>query len=97
MRKILYVITKSNFGGAQRYVYDLATTLPRTEFDVAVALGGTGAQGAKLGSLDLKLKAANIRTIQIRHFMRDVSLVEDVRAFLNSQLSFERSAPTFFM
>jgi glycosyltransferase involved in cell wall biosynthesis len=42
-KKILYVITKSNWGGAQRYTYDLATTLPREEFDVAVAAGGQGA------------------------------------------------------
>src|SRR5690242_16128168 len=26
--KILYVITKSNFGGAQQYVYSLATNVP---------------------------------------------------------------------
>ena len=27
VRKIFYVITKSNWGGAQKYVYDLATGL----------------------------------------------------------------------
>lgn len=28
-KKVLFIITKSNFGGAQRYVYDLAMGLPR--------------------------------------------------------------------
>ena len=38
-KKILYVITKGNFGGAQRYVYDLATSLPKDKFEVLVACG----------------------------------------------------------
>ena len=37
-KKILYVITKSNFGGAQRYVYELATAM-QERYDVVV-LGG---------------------------------------------------------
>ena len=41
-KKVTYVITKSNWGGAQRYVFDLATNLNREEFEVSVALGGTG-------------------------------------------------------
>ena len=41
-KKVLIVITKSNWGGAQRYVYDLATNLPKEHFAVAVALGGEG-------------------------------------------------------
>lgn len=39
---MLYVITKSNWGGAQRYVFDLATNLPRDRFEVAVITGGQG-------------------------------------------------------
>jgi len=81
MRKILYIITKSNFGGAQRYVYDLAASLPRDSYDVAVAFGGTGLSGASTGSLETKLVEAGIRTIRVRHFMRDMSFVEDARAF----------------
>ncbi len=34
-KKILYVITKSNWGGAQRYVYDLATAYA-PDYDVVV-------------------------------------------------------------
>lgn len=80
-KKILYVITKSNYGGAQRYVFDLASHLAPDEYDVAVAFGGTGSKGASIGTLSERLTHAGIRTIAIRHFMRDVSLFEDVRAF----------------
>lgn len=78
--KVLFVITKSNYGGAQRYVYDLATAMARTGDDVAVAFGGTGKRGAKTGTLEAKLEEAGIRTIRVRHFMRDVSFVGDLRA-----------------
>jgi Glycosyltransferase Family 4 len=41
-KKVLFLITKSNWGGAQRYVYDLATNLDLTKFMPVVALGGDG-------------------------------------------------------
>jgi glycosyltransferase involved in cell wall biosynthesis len=80
--RILYVITKSNFGGAQRYLYDLATGASREGLDVTVAFGGTGAKGAQKGALAERLERASIRTIPLRHFMRDVSIREDIRAFV---------------
>ena len=58
-KKVLYVITKSNWGGAQKYVYDLATSLPKEQFEVAVALGGTG-------ELEKKLKEADIPVLQLQ-------------------------------
>ncbi len=58
MKKILFLITKSNWGGAQRYVYDLATNLDRNKFDVVVALGGNG-------TLIEMLQNAGVRTIAL--------------------------------
>lgn len=80
-RKILLVITKSNWGGAQRYVYDLATHLPADSFDVAVALGGKGGAGSPTGRLAAKLSEAGVRTIPVRSFMRDLSLLHEFGAF----------------
>jgi glycosyltransferase involved in cell wall biosynthesis len=73
-KKILYLITKSNWGGAQRYVFDLALSLPQEEFETVVALGGAG-------PLADKLTAAGIRTISIPSLQRDVSLAKEIRAF----------------
>ena len=66
-KKILYVITKSNFGGAQRYVFELATSLPKDQYEVAVACGGNGI-------LTEKLKVADIPIFEIKSFQRDIHL-----------------------
>lgn len=69
-KKVLFIITKSNWGGAQRYVYDLAAHMP----NAVVALGGDGL-------LKQKLEEKNIRTIQVRSFQRDISLAKEFGAF----------------
>lgn len=74
-KKILFVITKSNFGGAQKYVFDLATSLPKDEFDVTVALGGSGI-------LTDKLSSQNIKVLSLKSLVRDPHLLSDIRAFL---------------
>ncbi|MBI2022977.1 glycosyltransferase [Candidatus Giovannonibacteria bacterium] len=55
MKKVLFLITKSVWGGAQRYVYDLAINLPKDKFEVAVALGGNGPLAAKLKEAGIKV------------------------------------------
>ena len=72
--KIVYAITKSNFGGAQRYVFDLATALREAGQDVVV-LGGAG------DALPVQLKKHGIRFRRIPHMDRDVRITSDVRAF----------------
>lgn len=77
--KVLCIITKSNFGGAQRYVYDIVTQLPKDQFDVVVAFGGTGNAGSEQGALARMLDDAHIRTVYIPELTRDISLVSDWR------------------
>ncbi len=71
--KILYGITKSNFGGAQRYVFDLAREAKSAGHDVAVMCGGNG-------PLVEKLRNHGIRVIAIPNMQRDVSLVDEFRS-----------------
>ncbi|MBI2121709.1 MAG: glycosyltransferase family 4 protein [Candidatus Sungbacteria bacterium] len=85
-RKILYVITKSNWGGAQRYVYDLATNLPQNRFEIAAATGGNGL-------LIQKLRKAGIRIIDIRSFQRDISILKEFMAFWHLFKVFLREKP----
>lgn len=80
MKKVLFVITKSNWGGAQRYVYNLATNLPKDQFEPVVAFGGTGAAHTSPGELHTKLAAAGIRTIEIPTFTRNVSFANDIQS-----------------
>src|SRR5690348_6940862 len=92
MKKILYVITKSNWGGAQRYVFDLATHLP-AGYEPVVALGGTGGAGAGTGLLAEKLKAAGIRVVYVQAFMRDISVTKDLGALAELTRLFKKERP----
>ncbi|MGL1152577.1 hypothetical protein ACSTLF_00400, partial [Vibrio parahaemolyticus] len=56
--RILYVITKANWGGAQRYVYDLAIAASAAGYEVLVATGFTG-------ELTERLTEAHIPTILV--------------------------------
>lgn len=78
-KKVLFVVTKSNFGGAQRYVFDLAKNLPRDRFHVVVACGP--APDGKPGTLSHLLDTHGIPTIEIPALRRDMGLVQDMRAF----------------
>lgn len=73
-KKILYLITKATWGGAQRYVYDLATHLPKNEFEPVVAYG----VGGKL-SKDLRTAGTNV--YEILSLGRDVAIISDIRSF----------------
>lgn len=88
-KKILYIITKGNFGGAQRYVFDLAVSLPEESFEVAVAMG----EG---DSLRQKLAERNIRTIFIPT-LRENRIVlpqyTDLRAFFALLKLFKNERP----
>lgn len=85
-KKVLFVITKSVWGGAQRYVYDLATSLPvspsatqggpTTSFLPIVAAGGSG-------ELFEKLETANIHTIKIKFLERDVNLIKEMLSLVS--------------
>src|SRR3989344_9020554 len=73
--KIFYGITKSNFGGAQRYVLDLATEAKKLGHNVVVLCGQEGKLVEKLGE-------NKIETIAIRNLERDMSLVKEVKSFI---------------
>ncbi len=66
-------MTKSNFGGAQRYVFDLATSLPKESYETVVACGGNG-------PLVTKLSEAGIRVVTITNFERDINLKKEFGA-----------------
>ncbi len=83
--KVLYIITKTNFGGAQRYVYDLALQAHEEGIDVAVAGGGPG-------ELLERLTGKGIATHRIAAYQRDINLSAEWRALreLGALISKER-------
>ncbi len=104
-KKVLFVITKSNWGGAQRYVYNLSMALHkdihRSErdpalgggFDVSVALGGTGTSRSTPGELAVRLESVNIPTFYISSFARNISLISDMWAVIELYQLFKKEKP----
>ncbi|MDB5194616.1 MAG: hypothetical protein JWN50_630 [Parcubacteria group bacterium] len=87
--KILYGITKSNFGGAQRYVYELAREAKHRGHDTAVLLGGRGV-------LTEKLDSRGVRVISLPTLGRDVRITKDLRAFLDIYRILRQERPDVF-
>lgn len=71
--KILFLITKATRGGAQKYLYDLATHVP-DEYEAVVVYG-------EKGRLAQDLSAANVRTIEVPSLGRNIALISDIRSF----------------
>ncbi len=65
-KKICFFITKAVWGGAQKYVFDLATSLPKDKFEVLVICG-------KGEALKKKLEESGISVYQISSLKRDSS------------------------
>ncbi|MCA9365341.1 glycosyltransferase, partial [Candidatus Kaiserbacteria bacterium] len=86
---ILYLITKSNYGGAQKYVFDLATNLDKNQYEVVVALGGSGA-------LKDKLIESNIRVISINSLQRDISIKKELLSFWEIYKIVKKEKPDVF-
>ena len=75
-KKIMFAITKGVWGGAQEYVFTLATSLPEDKYDVVVVCG----EGE---TLQKNLTVRTIRTITIETLKRNISFVSEIKSFFN--------------
>lgn len=85
-KKVTFVVTKANWGGAQRYVFDLATALPADQFEVSVAFGQDGL-------LATTLKERGIKTFSLHTMQRDVSAASDTQSFFELLRLFRTQKP----
>jgi len=85
-RKLYICITKSNWGGAQKYVFDIATNTPRDQFDTTVLLGGDG-------DLKIKLENIGIKTILLKNSQRDIDTKKDFSLLLELIDLFKKEKP----
>jgi len=72
--KVLLVITKGTWGGATKYVYDLARSLQKGGDTVAVAYGTKG-------PLTQKLEDLNIPQYHIEGLTRDIGFFREIKAY----------------
>ena len=75
MKKVLFFITKSNWGGAQKQVFDIASRLDKSRFQTLVVCGGNGL-------LVDKLKEKNINNISIDNLKRDINILAEIKSFI---------------
>jgi glycosyltransferase involved in cell wall biosynthesis len=85
-KKIFICITKSNWGGAQKYVFDIATQLPHISYDTCVLLGGNG-------ELKDKLEEKNIKTISLKNSQRDMGIKREFGLFFELYKIFKKESP----
>jgi len=85
-KKVLYVITKSNWGGAQRYVFDMATNISKEGYDVEVVVGGDGV-------LVEKLHSAGIPVVSLSGLGRDINITKDFSVFFALIKLFRQKKP----
>lgn len=88
-KKVLFLITKSNLGGAQQYVFDLATNLPSNVYDVVIAAGGDGL-------LIDKLKNEGFKVYSLSSLKRNVSFFNEVRTFFTIIGILRKERPDIF-
>jgi glycosyltransferase involved in cell wall biosynthesis len=74
MKKILYIITQSEFGGAQRYVFDLAKNLDKSQYEILVVAGGDG-------ELFGVLEAQKIPYLKLKYLRREIRPCKDILAY----------------
>ncbi|HRY31016.1 MAG TPA: glycosyltransferase [Candidatus Paceibacterota bacterium] len=86
VQKILYLITKSNWGGAQKSVFGLATEMSKLGKEVLVVLGGNGI-------LKDKLEQQKIRTFCVNSLERDVNILGDFKSFFKILKIFREEKP----
>src|SRR3989338_6987196 len=85
-KKILYLITKATWGGAQKYVNDLATSLPKERFRIIVAYGTHG-------KLAENLSYEGITIHQFPSLDRDIAVIPDIKSFLEIYLYIKEIHP----
>jgi len=85
-RKLFICITKSNWGGAQKYVFDIATNTPRDQFDTTVLLG----EG---GDLMNKLEKAGVKTILLKNSQRDINIKKEFALLFELVRLFKKEKP----
>ncbi|MBN1778957.1 MAG: glycosyltransferase family 4 protein [Candidatus Buchananbacteria bacterium] len=73
MKKILYLVTQSELGGAQKYIIDLATNLA-AENKILVGAGGAS-------EMFDELQQAKIETIKIKNLVREINPIKDFLAY----------------
>ncbi|MEE4662250.1 MAG: glycosyltransferase [Halieaceae bacterium] len=84
-KTIAYLITKSNWGGAQKYVYDLATNIPENMESVVITGGD--------GEMVTQLKESGVPIHQLDSLKRNIHLYSDLKTFIELLVYLRKTKP----
>lgn len=90
-KKILFLITQSKYGGAQKYLLALARHFAKNN-EVKIAVGEAGAQDERFFS---EARAMGIEPIVLKDLIRDISLVKAWDALLEIRKLYVKERPDF--
>lgn len=90
-QKILYIITQGKWGGAQKYILDLALHMTKN-FDVTIAIGEPH------GDTDLQQKIkscseSGINIVQLKYLRRNISPIADIVAITELRKLYKKLQP----
>lgn len=90
-KKILYLVTQAEWGGAQKYVYDLAGNLDKNKYIVEVAVGEQKKQATAYWIK--KLEDKGIKVWRLRHVVRELNIWHDFMSIFELYVLFLKSKP----
>lgn len=82
-KRVLFVITQSEAGGAQRFFYNFISWLDKVKYEVLVAAGSESSRQAGSdggGALLQNLKENNFNVQELKFLKRKISFLDDLRA-----------------
>lgn len=91
MIKILYLVTQSKFGGAQKYIIDLAENLPANKYIIEIAVGEKK-ENPVVDWLE-NLSKKGFKVWRLRHVIREINLWHDFLSGLEIYRLLEKSQP----
>ena len=93
-KKILFLVTQSELGGAQRAIFDLAKGLfsvsKKQSFKVVAA---AGPEGDNQNGLLVQLAKTGIKTIHLKYLKRNINPYYDLRAFFEIRKLIRQEKP----
>jgi len=86
MKKILYLITQAEMGGAQKYVLELSSTLQKKGYDTVVA-------SEKNTLLRKKLTKNGVRFVELKNIQRSINPITDLKVFFEIYRLIKKEKP----
>jgi len=98
-KKILFIVTHSEYGGAQRFFHSLISRLNKNEYDMSVAFGaGDKDNTASIDYLGSELTKLGINTHKLEHLVRSPSVISDIKAVFEIRKLIKKEKPeTLFL